>query len=231
VRSHTVAVMAGVLASIVLAGCARSVDGTPVLPSSGAKSSRAQAAKDYDISRLSKLESDFPPGFNQVQALPVTTLGPAADSFSSVGIGQVVTVDPPQCASLLQPVRARRDAKFTMVGGVGNGAIMVGAVKSFDALPKMTVQPGCSHVAVTRTMSRRRFQSTVTRLPGPSIDGVKTTGAMDVSVKGGGESYVFTGFLSDKVAVAVQGLLPGNPHADDVLKDMLVKAVDVIRAQ
>jgi hypothetical protein len=223
--------MAGVLASIVLAGCARSVDGTPVLPSSGAKSSRAQAAKDYDISRLSKLESEFPPGFNQVQALPVTTLGPAADTFSSVGIGQVVSVDPPKCESLLQPVRAPRDAKFTMVGGVGNGAIMVAAVKSPDALPKMTAPPGCSHVAVTRAMSRRRFQSTVTRLPGPSIDGVITTGAMDVAVKGGAESYFFAGFLSEHVAVAVQGMVPGNPHADDVLQEMLVKAVDVIRAQ
>jgi hypothetical protein len=54
---------------------------------------------------------------------------------------------------------------------------------------------------------------------------------MDAAVKGGAESYVFTGFLTENVAVAVQGLLPGNPHADDVLKDMLVKAVNAIRAQ
>lgn len=230
-RSRTVALMTSVLAVILLPGCARSVDGRAVLPSSGAKSSRVQAAKDYDISRLSKLESEFPPGFNQVQASPVTTLGPAADSFSSVGIGQVVAVDPPKCESLLQPVRAPRDAQFTMIGGVGNGAIIIGAVKSPDALPKVTAPPGCRHVAVTRIMSRRRFQSTVTRLPGPSIEGVSTTGAMDVAVTGGAESYVFTGLLGDKVAVSVQGLLPGNPHANDVLQDMLVKAVDAIRAQ
>jgi hypothetical protein len=30
-------------------------------------------------------------------------------------------------------------------------------------------------------------------------------------------------------AVAVQGLLPGNPQAEDILQDLLVKAVDAIR--
>jgi hypothetical protein len=32
------------------------------------------------------------------------------------------------------------------------------------------------------------------------------------------------------VAVAVQGVLPGDPDAEDVLRGLLVKAVDVIRA-
>jgi hypothetical protein len=53
---------------------------------------------------------------------------------------------------------------------------------------------------------------------------------MDVATAGGPKSYVFVGLLSDTVAIAVQGLLPGDPQAEDTLQDLLVKAVDAIRA-
>jgi hypothetical protein len=53
---------------------------------------------------------------------------------------------------------------------------------------------------------------------------------MDVAAAGGTKSYVFVGLLSDTVAVAVQGLLPMDPQAEDILQDLLVKAVDAIRA-
>jgi hypothetical protein len=221
------------LAIVVLPGCARSVDGTPVVahgPSSGAKSSPGQPVKDYDISRLSKLQTEFPPGFSHVEAMPVTTLGPAADKFSSVGIGQVVSVDPPRCQPLLQPVTPPPDAQFTMVAGVGKGAIMVAAVKSRDPLPVATAPAGCDHAAVIRKMGRRQYDSTVEHLPGPSIDGVTTTGTMDIASAGRTKSYVFVGLLSDTVAVTVQGVLPMDPQAEDILQDLLVKAVDAIRA-
>jgi len=232
-RSASAAALAVALAIVVLPGCARSVDGTPVVahgPSSGAKRSPGQPVKDYDISRLSKLQTEFPPGFSRVEAIPVTTLGPAADKFSSVGIGQVVSVDPPRCQSLLQPVTPPPDAQFTLVAGVGKGAIMVAAVKSRDPLPVATAPAGCDHAAVIRKMGRRQYDSTVKHLPGPSIDGVTTTGTMDVAAAGGTKSYVFVGLLSDTVAVAVQGLLPMDPQAEDILQDLLVKAVDAIRA-
>jgi uncharacterized protein DUF5642 len=151
--------------------------------------------------------------------------------FSNVGMGVVVNVDPPKCRSLLQPVRAPRDAKFTMVVGIGGkGALTVGAVKSYDPLPGTTAPAGCDHAVVTQTISRRRVDSTVTRLSGPTIDGVVTTGSMDVGVLGGIKSYCFTGLLSDRVAVAVQGMLPGNRDAQYIMQDLLVKAVDAIRA-
>jgi hypothetical protein len=223
---HPLAYLAVALAVILLPGCARSVDGTPVV----AKNSAGKPVTDYDISRLSTLQSEFPPGFDRVQAMPVATLGPAADKFSNIGIGDVVNVDPPNCRSMLQPVRPPRDAQFTMVAGIGGeGAIMVGAVKSSDPLPETTAPAGCDHAVVTQKISRRQVKSTVTRLPGPAIDGVTTTGSMDVGVLGGIKSYVFTGSLSDRVAVAVQGLLPGSPHAEDILQDLLVKAVNAIR--
>jgi hypothetical protein len=230
---YRVAYLTAALAIAVLPGCARSVEGTPVAAhgsSSGAKSSPGQPVKDYDISRLSKLQTEFPPGFSHIEAMPVTTLGPAADKFSSVGIGQVVSVDPPRCRSLLQPVTPPSDAQFTMVAGVGKGAIMVGAVKSRGPLPVTTAPTGCDHAAVIRKMARRQYDSTVKHLPGPSIEGVTTTGTMDVATVGGTKSYVFVGLLSDTVAVAVQGLLPGDPQAEDTLQDLLVKAVDAIRA-
>jgi hypothetical protein len=233
VKRHYLACLTVALAIVALPGCARSVDGTPVAAhgsGSGAKSSPRQPAQGYDISRLSKLQDAFPPGFTHVEAMPVTTLGPAADKFSSVGIGQVVSVDPPGCRSLLQPVTPPSDAQFTMVAGVGKGAIMIGAVKSRDPLPAKTAPAGCDHAAVIRKMGRRQYHSTVKHLPGPSIDGVTTTGTMDVAAVGGAKSYVFVGLLSDTVAVAVQGLLPADGQAEDTLQDLLVKAVDAIRA-
>jgi Domain of unknown function (DUF5642) len=231
VRSHSLGCLAVALVVVVLPGCARSVDGTPVVAhGSGGKSSPGQRVKNYDISRLSKLQNEFPPGFARVEAMPVTTLGPAADKFSFVGIGQVVSVDPPRCRALIQPVTPPRDAQFTMVAGVGKGAIMVAAVKSRDPLPVTTAPAGCDHAAVVRKKGRRQYDSTVKHLSGPSIDGVTTTGSMDVAAVGGTESYVFVGLLSDTVAVAVQGLLPVDPQADETLQDLLVKAVDAIRA-
>lgn len=232
-RPHILACLGVAVAVSLLPGCARSVDGMPVAahgPPSGAKSSPAQPVRDYDISRLSKVQSEFPPGFMQVQTMPVATLGLAADKFSSIGVGDVIAIDPPDCRSLLQPVRPPRDAQFTVVGGIGKGAIMVSAVKSHEPLPRPPASAGCGHAAVTRKISRRRYKSTVTRVPGPSIDGVTTTGAMDVAAVGNTRSYVFAGFLSDAVAVVVQGLLPSNLHADDILQDMLVKGVAAIRA-
>lgn len=226
------AALAVALAVSVLPACARFVEGTPVAAhgSSAAKSSPRHPVEDYDIGRLSKLQTEFPPGFSHVEAMPVTSLGPAADKFSSIGIGQVVSVDPPRCRPLLQPVTPPSDAQFTMVAGVGKGAIMVAAVKSRAPLPVTTAPAGCDHAAVIRKMGRRQYDSTVKHRPGPSIDGVTTTGTMDVAALGGTQSFVFVGLLSDTVAVSVQGLLPGDPQAEDTLQDLLVKAVDVIRA-
>jgi hypothetical protein len=220
------------LVVVLLPGCARSVDGTPVAAhgSSGAKGAPRRPVEDYEIGRLSKLQNEFPPGFSRVEAMPVTALGPAAAKFSSVGIGDVVAVDPPQCRPLLQPVTPPSDAQFTMVAGVGRGAIMVVAVKSRGPLPVTTAPAGCDHAAVVRKMGRRQYDSTVQHLPGPSIDEVTTTGTEDIAALGNTKSYVFVGLLSDTVAVAVQGLLPGDPKAEDTLQDLLVKAVDAIRA-
>jgi Domain of unknown function (DUF5642) len=229
VKLHPLCYLAVAVAVSVLPGCARSVDGTPVVARGPSSSASAQSVQNYDISRLSKLANEFPAGF-AVQSMPVATLGPAADKFSIVGVGDVIAVDPPKCQSLLQPVHPPRDAQFTLVGGIGKGAIMVSAVKSPEPLPQTTASAGCGHAAVIRKIARRQFKSVVTRLPGPSIDRVTTTGSMDEAAVGGAKSYVFAGFLSDTVAVVVQGLLPGNPHADDILQDMLVKAVDAIRA-
>lgn len=226
------ACLAVALALSVLPGCTRSVDGSPhaAHASSGGKSSPAQPAKDYDIGRLSKVQTEFPPGFGRVQAMHVATLGPAADNFSTIGVGEVVGFNPPKCQALLQPVRPPRDAQFTMVAGVGIGAIMVSAVKSRAALPTTTAPAGCNHAAVTRKVSRRLFKSVIKRVPGPSIAGVPTTGSMDVAPVGGARSYVFAALLGDTVAVVVQGMLPGNPRADDTMRNLLVKAVAAIRA-
>jgi hypothetical protein len=236
-RSMACAVL--VLALGMLPGCARSVDGTPVSPPDAAafprslprsKSAPPQPAHYYDITRLSQLEGQFPPGFDRVQNTTVATLGPDAEKFFAVGAGDIVKVDPPLCRSVLQPVRPPQDAQYTMIGGLGRGAILVGAVSSPTPLGKSVVPKGCEQVAVTQRVAGRQVISTVTRQPGPPIDGVVTTESILVAAHGATKSYVFAAFLSDTQAVTAEGVLPGNSDAEDLLSGMLVKAVNVIRA-
>jgi hypothetical protein len=228
-----------VLAFGVLPGCARSVDGTAVRPRDSAafppalpkkKSAPPQRVKYYDISRLSQLEGQFPPGFDRVQNTTLAPLGPDADKFFAVGVGDIVKVDPPLCRSVLQPVRPPQDAQYTMIGGLGQGAILLGAVNSPRPLGKAVVPKGCEQVAVTQRVAGRMVIATVTRQAGPPIDGVVTTESIAVTGQGATKSYVFAAFLSDTVAVTAEGILPGNSDAEDLLSGMLVKAVNVIRA-
>lgn len=222
-----------------LPGCARSIDGTPVSPSDAAmppstlpapKAPPPQQRRYFDISQLTKLQDQFPPGFDRVQNTTIAPLGSDAEKFFAVGVGDIVKVDPPLCRSVLQPVRAPQDAQYTMIGGIGRGAILVGAVSSPTPLGKPVVPKGCEQVSLTQRVGGRLVVSTVTRQPGPPIDGVVTTESIAVAAQGATKSYVFAAFLSDTVAVTSEGILPGNPAAEDLLSGMLVKAVDAVRA-
>lgn len=194
------------------------------------KSPSPQQTRYYDISQLSKLEDQFPPGFDRVQNTSVATLGPDAEKFFAVGVGDIVKVDPPLCRSVLQPVRAPQDAQYTMIGGLGRGAILVGAVSSPSPMGKPVVPKGCEQVSLTQRIGGRLVVSTVTRQPGPPIGGVVTTESVAVAERGSSKSYVFAAFLSDTVAVTSEGILPGNPDAEDLLSGMLVKAVNALRS-
>jgi hypothetical protein len=232
VRQWSLAYLAIALAISVLPGCARSVDGTPVRPRGPltGENAPAQPVRDYDVSKLSRLQDEFPSGFRHIRATPVRSLGPGADSFFNIGFGDVVTIDPPNCQSVLQPVRPPRAAQFIVVSGFGAGVLMVGAVKSGEPLAGITAPAGCDRVALTRKKAGREYDSTVTRVPSPAIEGVTTTGAMDKGVRGGTTSYIFAGSLSNTVAVVVEGLLPRDPQAEDTLRELLSKAVNAIRA-
>lgn len=228
----SLACLAIALAVSVLPGCARSVDGTPVGPggASTGKNAPGQPVRDYDISKLSRLQDEFPAGFRRVRATPVATLGPGVDRFFNLGFGDVVAVDPPHCKSLLQPVRPPRGAQFIMVTGFGPGLIMVGAVKTLEPLPNITAPAGCAHVAVTEKKAGHKIDVTVTTIRAPSIDGVITTGCMAKTSVGSTTSYIFAGSLSKTVAVVVEGLLLRSPQAEDTLRELLTKAVNAIRA-
>lgn len=236
-RSRACAVLLAA-AICTLPGCARSIDGTPVVPSDAAmppsmppapKTPPPQQRRYYDISQLSKLQDQFPPGFDRVQNSSIATLGPDAEKFFAVGVGDIVKVDPPLCRSVLQPVRAPQDAQYTMIGGIGRGAILVGAVSSPSPLGKPVVPKGCEQVSLTQRVGGRLVVSTVTRQPGPPIDGIVTTESIAIAAPGATKSYVFAAFLSDTVAVTSEGILPGNPAAEDLLSGMLVKAVNALR--
>lgn len=226
------------VAICVLPGCARAIDGTPVRSSDVAsqplllpapKSKPPQQRHYYDISQLATLQDQFPPGFDRVQKTDVATLGPDAGRFFAVGVGDIVNVDPPLCRSVLQPVRAPQDAEYTMIGGLGRGAILVGAVSSPSPLGKSIVPRGCEQVSLTQRVAGRMLVSTVTRQPGPAIDGLLTTESIATATRGATKSFVFAAFLSDTVAVTSEGILPGNPDAENLLSGMLVKAVNALR--
>lgn len=228
----SVAYLAIALAVSVLPGCERSVDGTPIGPRGPAtgKAAPGQPVRDYDISKLSRLQDEFPAGFRRIRATPVTSLGPAADKFFNIGFGDVIAVDPPTCLTRLQPVRPPRGAQSMMVSGFGAGVMIVAAVKSREPLPDITAPAGCDHVALHQKKAGRQYDSTITTVRSPSIDGVTTTGLMDNSDRVGTTSYIYAASLSKHVAVVVEGLLPGNPQAEATLQEMLTKAVNAIRA-
>lgn len=227
-----------VLVVSVSPGCARAIDGKPVAAPGAEpqpwvpkhKSAPPQQSHYFDISRLGQLEDQFPPGFDHVQNTSLAPLGPDAEKFFAVGVGDIIKIEPPLCRSVLQPVRPPADAEYTMIGGLGQGAILVGAVSSPNPLGKGVVPRGCEQVAVTQRVGGRVVNSTVTRQPGPDIDGIVTTESIAAATQGGNRSFVFAAFLSDTVAVTAEGILPGNPDAESLLSGMLVKAVDVIRA-
>lgn len=234
------AAFAVLVACLAAPGCARSVDGTPVSPSDAATALPPSLPTKngpppprstyYDISRLSQLEGQFPPGFDRVQNTTIATLGPDADKFFAVGVGDIVKIDPPLCRSVLQPVRPPPEAQYTMIGGLGQGAILVGAVSSPKSLGKAVVPKGCEQVSVTQRLQGQLVVSDVTRQPGPPIDGIVTTESTAVTAKGAAKSFVFAAFLSETVAVTAEGILPGNPDAEELLSGMLVKAVNILRA-
>jgi len=237
-RSRACAVLLAAAIS-TLPGCSRSIDGTPVSPSDAAmppsalpapKTPPPQQRRYFDITQLSKLQDQFPPGFDRVQNSTIAPLGTDAEKFFAVGVGDIVKVDPPLCRSVLQPVRAPQDAQYTMIGGIGRGAILVGAVSSPTPLGKAVVPRGCEQVSLTQRVGGRLVVSSVTRQPGPPIDGIVTTESIAVAAQGATKSYVFAAFLSDTVAVTSEGILPGNPDAEDLLSGMLVKAVNALRA-
>lgn len=227
-----------VLVVSVLPGCARAIDGKPVAAPGAEpqpwvpehKSAPPQQSHYFDISRISQLEGQFPPGFDRVQNTALAPLGLDAEKFFAVGVGDILRIEPPLCRSVLQPVRPPADAEYTMIGGLGQGAILVGAVSSPKPLGKGVVPKGCEQVAVTQRVGGRVVNSTVTRQDGPPIDGIVTTESIAAAVQSGNRSFVFAAFLSDTVAVTAEGILPGNPDAESLLSGMLVKAVDIIRA-
>jgi hypothetical protein len=227
-----------VLVMSVLPGCARAIDGTPVAAPGAEpqpwvperKNTPPDQSHYYDISRISQLEGQFPPGFDRVQNTALATLGPDAEKFFAVGVGDILKIDPPLCRSVLQPVRPPPDAEYTMIGGLGQGAILVGAVSSPKPLMKGVVPKGCEQVSLTQRVGGRVANSTVTRQPGPPIEGIVTTESIAAATQGGNRSFVFAAFLSETVAVTAEGILPGNPDAENLLSGMLVKAVNIIRA-
>jgi hypothetical protein len=228
-----------VLVMGMLPGCARAIDGKPVAAPGAEPAPWVPERKNtppppeshyFDISRIGQLEGQFPPGFDHVQNTALAPLGTDAEKFFAVGVGDILKIEPPLCRSVLQPVRPPPDAEYTMIGGLGQGAILVGAVSSPKALGKGVVPKGCEQVAVTQRVGGKVVNSTVTRQPGPPIDGIVTTESVATAIPGGNRSFVFAAFLSETVAVTAEGILPGNPDAESLLSDMLVKAVDIVRA-
>jgi hypothetical protein len=213
---------AGVTAA--LAGCGHAAQQKPTASPS---SSNAPA---YDISRVDNVKNDFPPGFT-VDAHPSRTLdqhdidSPDTDPFAGA------TVDPPQCRPAIIPRNANPLVSTQAAGVSGHGdrgEIDVAALRSPQPVSASQPPAGCDRVTISGSPE---VSGIAERVPAPNIDGVTTTG---VKVSATGEEdaeYLFTAALNDQTTVIVTGTADAELNPQQLMSDLLVKAVSAVRGR
>lgn len=179
----------------------------------------------YDITRIHQVQNDFPPGYTVKPLPPLTLTQQEVDQLGGLSGSVLFTFEPSQCSTMLRPVAAMSGARSEGLDAQGPEPITVLAVQSPVPGP---AQPNadCEHVTVS---SPGVAEGTVDRIPGPTIDGVDTSGIkIHLTVTSGKASqsmdrYTFVATLSPTTAVVVQG-----DAGPDVLKDILTKSVAVL---
>jgi hypothetical protein len=225
------ALLAAVTVGVGLAGCG---SGGQSHPSSSAASTSATSATvsnepsgGYDISRISALANQFPPGFTTTPIPRTTLTQQQADSFAGLAKQFPFTFDPPTCAALLKRPHILAGTELQGLVATGPQRITVVAAQSPQPIENNLGSDACNHVTFNAPGSA---QGTADRIPGPSIDGVPTVGIklhLDITLPSLSKSmdqYLYLAVLSNKTGVDLEG-----ESDTQLLESLLVKAVTAIR--
>jgi hypothetical protein len=206
--------------TVALAGCA----GTENQP---------KQTSTYDLSKLSELTDDMPPGFNpypfEVRKLePVLVPGVG----TVVSYGKPFTVEPPECRVLLKSVDAQAGADTAgfRAGGQDKRSISVIADMPVN-VPDEIPATGCDRMTYQVPDDGHPMTGTVERIAAPNIDAAITYG-LKVTVDGFPDpEYFYAAILDNHVYVNVNARLAPDFQAQPLLPDLLTKAVTAIRGQ
>ncbi|ORA32290.1 hypothetical protein BST13_22745 [Mycobacterium aquaticum] len=184
----------------------------------------------YDINRLADVKDAFPQGITP-NVIPARTSG----DIDTVKIGLVVgptliSVDPPQCEPVLQPVRQSGGAIMTALDTPGRDGphVVVGASQSDHLSPVELPQTGCEHISY----SVEGEHGTVDRLVPPTIDHAKTFAFRTQYTYDYGTSgtrHFYSALIDDNIYITVRGQLDSDVESEQALPELLVKAVAAVR--
>ncbi|HET9876096.1 MAG TPA: DUF5642 family protein [Mycobacterium sp.] len=247
--------------SMTFAGCGHPTEQKPTSspaaqPPPASSSTSAAPAAAYDISRVDNVKNDFPPGFT-AESHPAKTLDQQDIDGSGANPFTGAKVDPPQCRALLVPPYTDPSVG-TQAAGVSaegdQGNIDVVAFGLPKPIPASEPPAGCDHVSVSGSPEAT---GTAESIPAPKIDGVTTTAVkfsasdqdQDQDQDQGGDqdqdgdqdqggdgdadepNYIFTAALNDQTSVVVTGSTDPQLNPQQLLSDLLVKAVAAVRGQ
>jgi hypothetical protein len=206
-------------ASIALAGCGHPAEEKPT-----------SSAGAYDISRVDNVKGDFPPGFS-VEVAQQKTLDQQDIDNSGINAFTGAQVDPPQCRSLLIPPYAEAKVGTQAAGVRANsdqGNMFVVAMGLPQPVSASGPPAGCDHASVS---GDPEATGTAEAIPAPKIDGVTTTGAKLTVSADEDPDYIYTAALNDKTTVVAVGSADADLNPQQLLSNLLVKAVAAVRGQ
>jgi hypothetical protein len=223
IRRVIAACSSGVCLTTAFAGCSSTEN----------EATATRAPQEYDLSRLSELEDDFPPDFTPGNSEVEKLHHVYVPSVGAVVSGsKQYTADPPQCSLLLKPVKgvAGSDSIGILADGLESRSIGVGAYVPVD-VPAEIPATGCDRMTYTVPDDHRPYSGTAERIAAPAIDGA-TTYALKTTIDGFGDpEYFYAAILDNRAYVNVNARLAPDFEAQPLLPDLLVKAVAAIRGQ
>lgn len=182
-------------------------------------------ATPYDIFRVDRVTAAFPSGFTTV-AYPAMTPN-LKDSWIAALPGTLVV--PTQCRSMVVPpyVQPAPDAEAAGVDARGaGGRIQVVALRSPQPIPPVPAPQGCGlGLVVSGSPS---VAGPAERVPTPQIPGVTTMGVKLTPLEEN-PKYLLTAALDDQTVVVVAGNVDRAANPQQLMPDLLGKAVAAVR--
>jgi hypothetical protein len=200
-------------------------------PSSSGSGASTNPAGNYDISRITQLDSQFPPGYS-VSPIPRKTLTQQeADDFGGMLKKFGFTVDPPQCSSALKQLQVVGGTQLQGLSAKGPQEVAVVAVQAPTPISAAPSGDSCGHITFMSDFGH----GTADRLPGPAISGATTVGVkmhVDIALPGASKTMdqqIYLASLGDRTAITVTGQSETGKSDTQLLEALLIKAVTAVR--